>query len=109
MVDLNSLCTFVLGDRGVGMGGFKTKQKRGAKPFIHSTLSILACVFRQISVGGGGGSTHAWKMLKTCKHEKFFLSFCKILSQNKASLIQAMVSCSEYGPLCSDLLLFSDN
>ena len=60
MVDLNSLCTFVLGSRvgGEGMGGFKTKQERGAKPFIHPALSILACVF----VGGKGSA--GWENVK---------------------------------------------
>ena len=61
MVDLNSLCTFVLGGEGRGgevWGGFKTKQKQGAKPFIHPALSILACVF----VGGKGSA--GWENVK---------------------------------------------
>ena len=59
MVDLNSLCTFVLGAGRVilGGGGIQDKAESGAKPFVHDpALSILACVFRQTSIGGGGGS-----------------------------------------------------
>ena len=57
MVDLNSLCTFVLGAGGVILGGgIQDKVESGAKPFVHDpALSILACVFRQTSIGGGGG------------------------------------------------------
>ena len=39
-------------------GRFKTKQKQGAKPFIHPALSILACVF----VGGKGSA--GWENVK---------------------------------------------
>jgi len=51
------------------MGGVQDKAEAGAKPFIHPALSILACVFRQTSVGEEGSAR--WEMLKTCKREMF--------------------------------------
>lgn len=113
MVDSNSLCTFVLGCRGgwYGGGGVQDKAEAGDKLSIHSALSTLACVFRQTSIEREASARcENGKNTQTRKvSDKFFLSFCKILSQNKASWIQAMVSCSDYSPLCSNLLLFLDN
>ena len=89
---------------GVLYAGVKDKAEAGGQAL---PLLVFWPVFSL-----GGKEAQAGKMLKTCKHEKFrtgFLSFCKILSQNKASLIQAMVSCNEYSSLCSNLLLFLDN
>ena len=55
----------------MGGGGVQDKAESGAKPFIHDpALSILACVFRQTSIGGGGGGG---------KHAKFLTGFCKFL------------------------------
>ena len=76
MVDLNSLCTFVLGGQGRGgevWGGSRQSRSRGPS-LLYIPLLVFWPVFSL-----EGKEAQAGKMLKTCKHEKFPTGFTKFL------------------------------
>ena len=76
MVDLNSLCTFVLGGRvGGGRYGGGSRQSSSRGP---SLLYIPLLVFWPV-FSLEGKEAQAGKMLETCKHEKFPTGFAKFL------------------------------